>query len=86
MIFALVQAAGYSSPQEVTFTSFVQLVEDGEIDSIQIDGYTYTGENEETRARYRAPGPRSGDPLHSMPEEAIAARQREGDPVTVSWG
>ena len=69
----------------VTFSEFIQRIEDGEIDSVQIDGYVYIGEDRETGRRCQAPGPRSGDPLLQMYYEAAETRERAGNPVRVSY-
>lgn len=82
LILSVVLTSTLTAPRSVDFTEFCQMIEDGEIDSVQISGYVYTGTDKETGSRYQAPGPRSGDPLQDMFNQAIASR---GDAVSVSF-
>ena len=74
LILSVVLTSTLTAPRSVDFTEFCQMIEDGEIDSVQISGYVYTGTDKETGSRYQAPGPRSGDPLQDMFNQAIASR------------
>lgn len=85
LILSVVLTSTLNAPKSIDFTEFVQKIEDGEIDSVQINGYVYTGADEETGRRYQAPGPRSGDPLQDMFDQAIAGRSTANDPVNVSF-
>lgn len=82
LILSVVLTSTLTAPRSVDFTEFCQMIKDGEIDSVQISGYVYTGTDKETGSRYQAPGPRSGDPLQDMFNQAIASR---GDAVSVSF-
>ena len=82
LILSVVLTSTLTAPRSVDFTEFCQMIEDGEIDSVQISGYVYTGTDKETGSRYQAPGPRSGDPLQDMFNQAIASRS---DAVSVSF-
>ena len=82
LILSVVLTSTLTAPRSVDFTEFCQMIEDGEIDSVQISGYVYTGTDKETGSRYQAPGPRSGDPLQDMFNQAIASRR---DAVSVSF-
>lgn len=74
LILSVVLTSTLTAPRSVDFTEFCQMIEDGEIDSVQISGYVYTGTDKETGSRYQAPGPRSGDPLQDMFNQAIENR------------
>ena len=82
LILSVVLTSTLTAPRSVDFTEFCQMIKDGEIDSVQISGYVYTGTDKETGSRYQAPGPRSGDPLQDMFNQAIKDR---GDAVSVSF-
>lgn len=82
LVLSIVLTSTLNAPKSVNFTEFCQMIEDGEIDRVQINGYVYTGEDNETHARYQAPGPRSGDPLQEMFNQAIESR---GNAVRVSF-
>ena len=82
LVLSIVLTSTLNAPKSVNFTEFCQMIEDGEIDRVQINGYVYTGEDNETHARYQAPGPRSGDPLQEMFNQAIESR---GNAVSVSF-
>lgn len=74
LILSVVLTSTLTAPRSVDFTEFCQMIKDGEIDSVQISGYVYTGTDKETGSRYQAPGPRSGDPLQDMFNQAIENR------------
>ena len=82
LILSVVLTSTLTAPRSVDFTEFCQMIEDGEIDSVQISGYVYTGTDKETGSRCQARGPRSGEPLQDMFNQAIKDR---GDAVSVSF-
>ncbi len=85
LIFSIVLFNSLTRPKEVTFSELVTMISEGTIDEVQIDGYVYTAINEESGERFRAAGPRSGDPMQQLFEDALNSATSAGVPVKVSF-
>ena len=61
LVLSIVLFNSLTGPTELSLTQFVNKIESGEIDRITFDNYVYTGVDEDTGARYRAVGDRTGN-------------------------
>lgn len=85
LILSIVLFNSLTGPTAVDFSTLCQKVQDGEIESVTIDGYVYTAVDEDTGERFQAAGPRSGDPMQSVFEQAIATAAANNKTVNISF-
>ena len=96
LVLSIVLFNSLTGPTELSLTQFVNKIESGEIDRITFDNYVYTGVDEDTGARYRAVGDRTGN--HGQDNgtsdtvteegrlwEAVNAQREAGHEIDISY-
>ena len=96
LVLSIVLFNSLTGPTELSLTQFVNKIESGEIDRITFDNYIYTGVDEDTGARYRAVGDRTGN--HGQDNgtsdtvteegrlwEAVNAQREAGHEIDISY-